>query len=303
MDNKTALTIGIPAYNEQANIKNLLISLLSQKADNFELKEIIVYSDASTDNTIAEIKSLNDPRIKIIEGTKRKGQSGVQNELLREFKTDILILLNADMLPSNHNFLSLIIEEFRKDPKLSLVFPEIIPVRASTYFEKVINFSVHFKKNMYRAWNGGNNLYLCCGVARGLSKEFAKTLKWPTSSSEDAYSFLECKIKNNKFAYLPSAVANYKSPDNFADHMKQSTRFLKGKEVMYNYFPKNFVDENYDIPSKIKLGASIKFLFKDPIKFLSYTVIFLICKVRSHSQTLSANANLWEPSNSSKKII
>ena len=52
MRKKLTVTIGIPAYNEEANVRNLLVSLLAQKETNFKLQEIIVVSDGSTDKTV-----------------------------------------------------------------------------------------------------------------------------------------------------------------------------------------------------------------------------------------------------------
>jgi len=45
------VSIGIPAYNEEANIGKLLSSLIKQKEAGFIIKEIIVVSDQSTDKT------------------------------------------------------------------------------------------------------------------------------------------------------------------------------------------------------------------------------------------------------------
>ncbi len=299
--NKPTVSIGIPAYNEEANIKNLLDSLLSQKADNFELKEIIVVSDGSSDKTATEAKLAGNNLIKVLDDGKRKGQAMRQNEILDVFQGDILVLLNADVLPSSEDFIEKIVKEFKKDSMIGIVGPEIVPVKASNYFEKIINYSVSLKKSIYRKINHGNNLYLCCGAARGLSRSFAKTIKWPPSISEDAYSYLECINKKFKFSYLPSAVAYYKSPDNFIDHVKQSTRFFNGHHVMYNYFPKDFTDKYYAIPFKIKVKSVITFFFKDPIKFTAYLIIVLICKVKAIGH--KNKSSIWDPASSSKTLI
>ena len=64
--NLTTITIGISAYNEVANIKALLQTLLAQRANNFLLEKIIVISDQSTDDTASEVNSVLNPRIKFI---------------------------------------------------------------------------------------------------------------------------------------------------------------------------------------------------------------------------------------------
>jgi len=45
------ITIGIPAYNEEKNIGNLLNDILNQKLEHNILEKILVISDNSTDKT------------------------------------------------------------------------------------------------------------------------------------------------------------------------------------------------------------------------------------------------------------
>ena len=51
MNKKLTVSVGIPAYDEEANIKSLLEAILQQRQENFILKSIIVVSDGSTDRT------------------------------------------------------------------------------------------------------------------------------------------------------------------------------------------------------------------------------------------------------------
>ena len=64
--NKITLSIGIPAYNEQANIRNLLDSIFMQKRDRFEISEVIVLSDASSDQTNNIVKNYSNQIVEII---------------------------------------------------------------------------------------------------------------------------------------------------------------------------------------------------------------------------------------------
>lgn len=104
MTKRKTVTIGIPAYDEEANIKNLLKSLLVQKGQNFILERIIVISDGSSDNTIAEAGKVKNNLIELINHKKNLGKIRIQNEILKKSKSDILIILDADVIPSGKNF-------------------------------------------------------------------------------------------------------------------------------------------------------------------------------------------------------
>lgn len=97
------VTIGIPAYNEEANIQKLLKALLQQKTTNYRLEKIIVVSDGSTDRTEELVKSIKRKQILLLINKRRLGLNATQNKILRKSKSDILVLFDADVLPKDKN--------------------------------------------------------------------------------------------------------------------------------------------------------------------------------------------------------
>lgn len=63
---KTKLSIIIPVRNEAEHIKACLSSILDQNYP-VDLMEVIVVDDQSTDHTLALLKAIEDPRLKILE--------------------------------------------------------------------------------------------------------------------------------------------------------------------------------------------------------------------------------------------
>ena len=125
---KKTVSIGIPAYNEEGNIGHLINALLKQKGDNFTLKEIIIISDASNDKTAETVKSISDERIIFSENKERIGQALSQNLILEQFTGDILIFLNADVLPVDEYFIQEMTQPFYKDPRIGIVSSREIPL-------------------------------------------------------------------------------------------------------------------------------------------------------------------------------
>ena len=78
---KLTVTVGIPAYNESANITHLLRALLEQKDNGFVLESIIVMSDGSTDDMVARAQSVNDPRITVVHEIERLGKPSRVNQI------------------------------------------------------------------------------------------------------------------------------------------------------------------------------------------------------------------------------
>lgn len=91
------ISIIIPLYNKEPIIERSLRSVLSQDYDDFE---VIVVNDGSTDKSADIVRSINDPRIRLIE-QENGGPSNARNTGIRAAKGDWYYLIDADdeMLP------------------------------------------------------------------------------------------------------------------------------------------------------------------------------------------------------------
>ncbi len=305
---KPTVTIGIPAYNEEANIGKLLRTLLAQKQENFVLKKILVVSDGSTDTTESVVASFNDPVVKLLRNTKRLGQPNVQNLIAKKASTDILVLINADVLPRNKNFLAEVIRPFYIDNKIGIVGADTLSVKPQTFFEKVIVTGREFKKNIYRKINGGSNVYLCHGRARALSKQIYKKIQWPHDCAEDAYSYFYCITNGFKFKFCPEAVVYFRSPSKLIGHKKQHDRFIEGRENLGNHFDKYLLSKEYNIPGKIFFRRLLISLARDPLRISLYLTTTLFLEILRFVNTSIGkkdkreNYSLWQMTISSKKI-
>ena len=70
------VSVGIAAYNSEKNIANIVNSLLTQQGNSFELTEILVHSDNSSDHTVDIIKSLPILELKLLNLLTERGLLG-----------------------------------------------------------------------------------------------------------------------------------------------------------------------------------------------------------------------------------
>lgn len=87
------LSVCIPTWNGAETIERALASLLAQ--DMVEL-EIVVSDDASTDDTLARILAVEDPRIRVVDHAERAGIVGNWNRALREARAPCVALFGQD---------------------------------------------------------------------------------------------------------------------------------------------------------------------------------------------------------------
>src|SRR5438477_656058 len=93
---KISVTVAIPAYNEEKNIVSLLQSIKKQKAINYKVDRILVYSDGGTDRTVQLIRR-NFKSVKIFDFRENLGKNERLNQIFRENRSDVLVQLDADI--------------------------------------------------------------------------------------------------------------------------------------------------------------------------------------------------------------
>jgi dolichol-phosphate mannosyltransferase len=98
---KGALTVVIPARNEEARIRDCLSGVMSQGP---EVAEVLVIDDQSSDNTANVARSVPDKRIRVIEGRRLPngwvGKAWALEQGLRAAKTEWVLCLDADVRPA-----------------------------------------------------------------------------------------------------------------------------------------------------------------------------------------------------------
>ena len=96
-----ACSIGIMAYNEEANIGRTLDAVVSQRTVKVTLTEIVVVASGCTDRTesIVQDWARRDPRIRLVVQPRREGKSSAINQFLPQAREKIVVLCGADLLP------------------------------------------------------------------------------------------------------------------------------------------------------------------------------------------------------------
>jgi len=99
----TKVTVGIPSYNEQSNIKTILESLIYSNLNSINLSEIII-SDDSTDDTpniVNQFMKNHSKKIIFLHNDKRKGAASAWNDIIQNANGEIIVLYDADVNPKS----------------------------------------------------------------------------------------------------------------------------------------------------------------------------------------------------------
>ncbi|MCF6242597.1 MAG: glycosyltransferase, partial [Bacteroidales bacterium] len=114
------VSIIIAVHNEEIIISNKIHSILNSDYPP-HLYEIIIGSDASTDNTNAILKKFASDykNIQVEYFNKRSGKINIINKLAKKAKADLILFTDADIIFTENTIYELI--KYFKEPKIALV--------------------------------------------------------------------------------------------------------------------------------------------------------------------------------------
>lgn len=300
MDKLIQVTIGIPAYNEEANILRALSSIFSQKDGTYRLNKVIIISDGSTDSTVSQIKSFDNKKAIVYPFPKRKGKAFRLNQIFKLSSSEILILMDADCTLAK-NAVSEMIKVFKKDASCVFVAGNATPVKPKYYFEKVVNVGVTIRKHVARKIGCGQNVYLFHGSLMGLKKKFYKKISIPASPGTDAYLYFKAKKESLKSQVSEKAKVFYILPNKLMGHFKQSSRFLTSQKAMSKFFGTQVLCE-YNLPANLVIFETMKQFLYQPIYTLNYLFLNSLIKLM-HLFNQEEIKGTWDIALSTKRKI
>lgn len=88
-----AISVILPTYNRSQTLARAIQSVLHQTFADFEL---IVVDDASTDDTPALMKTINDPRLRYLQLEKNRGAAGARNAGIAQARAQWVAFQDSD---------------------------------------------------------------------------------------------------------------------------------------------------------------------------------------------------------------
>lgn len=276
---KLTISIGISAYNEQANIANVITSFLYQKETNFVLKEIIVVSDGSSDKTVELVEKFGDDRLHLVAHSDRAGKAKRLNEIISLFSGDILILTDADVLPDDQFVFEKIVKEFNKDKKIDMVLANVRPLPAVTYFESAVNNFFYAREDQMKNFDFLSSIHGARGAGMALSKKVAKQIVFPELLIiDDAFIYLFIKKSGYKIAAAKDAVIWFRSVQTISDFKKQMMRYMKGGEQLNSFYTDQLIYQTSYVPSSVMLKVLFSQFSRDIIGYILLKIVFVYCR-------------------------
>ncbi len=95
-DSQPTITVMMPCCNNSAFIRAAMQSVLTQQIDC--AIELLIVDDASSDDSVEKIQSVNDPRVQLVRNSVNRGIASVRNQLLEAARGEYVTSLDGDDL-------------------------------------------------------------------------------------------------------------------------------------------------------------------------------------------------------------
>lgn len=213
---KIRCSVGVTAYNEEANIGSLLEALLDQHLHEVEIVEIIVVASACTDRTVKIIKEYmaKDARIKLIEQERREGKTSAVNLFLKAAQCDICVLESGDTLPHEYAVEHLV--RMFRDPTVGMVGAQKMTVNTPDH---IVGLLSHLRLRMEHE--------LCLEIPRlGEMIAFRKIFDQipPDVAMDEAFIEAIVVRRGMQVRYAPDAIVYNTGPTTIRDFIRQRRR-------------------------------------------------------------------------------
>jgi cellulose synthase/poly-beta-1,6-N-acetylglucosamine synthase-like glycosyltransferase len=217
---KIKCSVGITAYNEEANIGQLLQAMLDQCLYSVGISEIIVVASGCEDRTVDIVREYmaKDPRIKLIVQECREGKTSAVNLFLQQAQEAICVLESGDTLPGEDSIEKMV--RMFEDPRVGMTGAHKVPVNAS---QQIIGYLSHLRLKLEHQ--------LCLEIPRtGELIAFRKVFDQIPSDVAMDEAFVEALIikRGMQVRYAPDAVVFNMGPETLGDFIRQRRRNFAG---------------------------------------------------------------------------
>jgi glycosyltransferase involved in cell wall biosynthesis len=213
-------SVGIMAYNEEANIADAIDSILGQRLTSSRIAELIVVASGCEDRTAEIVAGVarGDARVRLIEQRRREGKASAINLFIQAVRSEVLLMVSADVLVKDGTFDALM--RHFNDPAVGMVGGHPTPVNDEATF---LGHAVHLQWRLHDR------------IARQSPKlgeivafrNVVPSIPLDTAVDEISIQALLSQL-GYRLVYEPRAVVYNRGPTTLRDFIRQRRRIYAG---------------------------------------------------------------------------
>lgn len=239
---KVKFTVLVPVYNEEANIGNLLQSLVKQRLSAGTLERVVVVASGCIDKTEEIVKEWMGKykKIKLLTQNKREGKTSAINYFLKKDKSQLVVMAGGDVVLKDRALENLV--HHFVDEKVGMVGARIISTNTTNTFWGFTNCLIwKLHDQMARDYPRLGEVTAWRRVFERLPKE---------TICDEAEIEMLIQSSGLKLVYEPRAVAYNRGPTNWGDYLARRRNIHVGHMIIKRRWGKTVVSERAGLLGK-----------------------------------------------------
>jgi biofilm PGA synthesis N-glycosyltransferase PgaC len=213
-------SVGVMAYNEEANILRTLRAIIEQESRQTRPAEIIVVASGCTDRTVPLVQEFmqDQPLVRLIVQERREGKASAINLFLQQATAPILVLVGADTIPERDALERLCVHF--ADATVGMTGARPVPVNdQDTFTGHAVHLLWRLHDSMARRTPKLGEVVAFRNVVKAI----------PTDTAVDEISIQASIARQGlRMVYVPDALVYNKGPVTIRDFLKQRRRIYAG---------------------------------------------------------------------------
>lgn len=289
------ITIGIPSYNEEKNITNLLHALKRQHLHS-QIRQVIISDDSSdrTPELVDRFASHSSLPISFLHWDERRGASAAWNEIFRRASGDTIVLYDADTIP-HPSCTERLASRIRGSVGICASNP--LPYGAAGISGRASKF--------ISDWLGSVRLarvsqYTVMGRALSIKMSAARKIRIPEETIAIDL-FLQYKVMELGLdvEYDKEAIVYFRPPGNMPDLASQVARAANGHRQLRRHASRSKIG----LPLRTAAAKALRGAFKDPVGAASAVLGFAVIPYyKSRLAEAGVSTSKWHTATSSKAL-
>jgi cellulose synthase/poly-beta-1,6-N-acetylglucosamine synthase-like glycosyltransferase len=234
-DNTSFVSVVIVAHNESNTLPRKIASLLASTGAE-RIREILIGSDGSTDDTVQVLKEQLDPRVRVFDFDVRRGKPSVLNDLVPRCQSDIVLLADARQM-FDPDCIARLLAHFADD-SVGVVSGELVlrSGPAQTAAAAGIGFYWKYEKFIRRCESQGRGVPGATGACYALRKSLFQPIP-PTTILDDVAIPMQAIARGYRCLFEPDALVFDEPSKSTRAESIRKRRTIAGIAQLMRLFP------------------------------------------------------------------
>lgn len=221
---KPSISVVVPTYNAERELKNLLYKLSSQRV---QADEILIVDSSSSDNTVRIASEYPSVRIEVIKQSDFN-HGGTRNSALLKTSGEFVLFLTQDAIPIDSFYIENLLIPF-EDEQVAMSYGRQVPKEGAPRFIQLVQEYNYPSESCVRDRSSvdsiGIKAYFCsdsCSAYRRAALEKIGGVPHPCSTNEDMLAAARFLKAGYKVAYSSSAKVYHSHNFSFIEQYKRN---------------------------------------------------------------------------------